>query len=188
MADNILQKAIAQQYQWVGESAGRIGVIEAAARSIKLAEVLDGLEGYVSLETYGDLGIAISLYRQQGLSAAFEQTETNPLQIVARRLLPTVGILTKGFNDKQNELTLSTTVRGVAVKFAMSTPQSCTVEAVEEEVEVAEQVIPAHTEKKVRYVLKGDCAPLMAAGSVAPGEVAAVGSTAAAAAAEEVAL
>jgi hypothetical protein len=150
--DNALKSKLLTSYSWIGEQAARVAMIEAAAKHIGLEEAVEGVECYVGLTTYGDNRpeIAIYLYDQRGM------------QEMTKRLLPKVGKFVKGFDEAYNQVTLTAEVRGVTLKLAMSTPSTCTVETVTEEVEVAEQVIPAHTEKKTRYVLKGDCDPIMA--------------------------
>ena len=163
--DNALKSKLLTSYSWIGEQAARVAMIEAAAKHIGLEEAVEGVECYVGLTTYGDNRpeIAICLYAQRGILADFQTvTESNPLQEMTKRLLPKVGKFVKGFDEAYNQVTLTAEVRGVTLKLAMSTPSTCTVETVTEEVEVAEQVIPAHTEKKTRYVLKGDCDPIMA--------------------------
>jgi hypothetical protein len=162
---NALKEQLLSSYSWVGELAARVARIEAAAKHIGLDDALDGVEAYCTITTYGDAPeISCSLYVQRGITADFQTlTESNPLQVLAKRLLPAVGKFTKGFDDSSNRLTLTADVMGVKLILGMSTPSTCTVETVTEEVEVPEEVIPAHTEKKTRYVLKGDCAPILAA-------------------------
>ena len=88
-------------------------------------------------------------------------TETTPtLAEAARILLPKIGTFQKSFNERENQIVLTGTYNGVDIILHDKPPETCTVETVEEEVEVA--AVPAHVEKRVRYVLKGDCDPLLA--------------------------
>lgn len=165
---NIYKAQLIQSYSSIGEQAAKVAQLQAAADAIGLADVLEDIDGYIYFSAYAEpMRIEVNLYSSHGLTQTFELTESNPLQVVARRLLPKAGKLTKGFDETANKLTLSVLSDGIAVVFSMSTPAACTVEAVTEEVEVEEKVIPAHTEKKTRYVLKGDCEPLMKTSEVA---------------------
>ena len=90
-------------------------------------------------------------------------TDTTPLLgSIAHKMLPMVGKFTKGFDEERNKITLTATYKGIKIVLSDQTPDTCHVEKVVEEVEVPEKVIPAHTEKRVKYVLAGDCDPLMA--------------------------
>ena len=78
-----------------------------------------------------------------------------------KRLLPLVGKFEKGYDSDHNELTLSATFEGVSLTFKAEPPDTCTVEVDEEEVEVEEEITPAHTETRRTYRLVGDCDPIM---------------------------
>lgn len=97
-----------------------------------------------------------------GHSIAMEMVDTTPVMLqIARLLLPKVGKFDKGFEEEQNNITLTCVYRDVKLVLYDSPPKTCTVERVEEVIEVPEKVIPAHKEKKVRFVMVGDCDPLM---------------------------
>jgi hypothetical protein len=77
------------------------------------------------------------------------------------RKLAAYGLVTKGFDEELNQLSLAAKVLGVKIEVVFTPPNTCTVERVEEDVIVPEELVPAHTEKKVKYVLKGDCGPML---------------------------
>jgi hypothetical protein len=77
----------------------------------------------------------------------------------ARALLGKVGKWEKGFDAQNNLLRLTGTLLGVRIVLEDTPPSTCTVRAIEEEVEVPAR--EAYTEKQVRYVLEGDCDPLL---------------------------
>lgn len=84
------------------------------------------------------------------------------LSQIARRILPKVGKLEKGFNEQYNYMTLTAMYNGIKIVIKDETPKTCTVECVEEEIEVPEQLVPAHTKKVVKFRLVGDCDPIFA--------------------------
>ena len=77
-----------------------------------------------------------------------------------KRLLPLVGKFDKGYDSDTNQLTLKATCQGVAITFKAAPPDTCTVEMDEEEVEVPEEIVEAHTETRRTYRLVGDCPPM----------------------------
>lgn len=85
------------------------------------------------------------------------------LPSIAKRLLPFVGKFEKSFDEKENQVILTGTYQGIKVILWDYPPNTCTVERIEEDVLVPEQVVPEHTEKKVRYRLVGDCDPILEA-------------------------
>lgn len=132
---------------------------------------IDKLECYPSIDYYSANKVKVVIQPSHtpgigiftdGHNIDLAITDTTPvLAQIARLLLPKVGKFEKGFNQQQNMLTLTCTYRDVILVLTDAPPKTCTVERVEEEVDIPEKVVPAHKEKKVRYVMVGDCDPLM---------------------------
>jgi len=116
---------------------------------------------YVKLEPRHIKGIAFGFDDEGPTLRLVDASPT--LGDAARILLPKVHKWDKSFDETQNKIRLTAKFMGVDVILEDAPPETCTVEKVEEEIEVPEKVVPAHTEKKVRYVLKGDCDPLLSA-------------------------
>lgn len=123
--------------------------IDGALRDSGLGE----LEGYVVVEAI------LCADQTPGVRVGIKNDEAT-LDAVARKLAA-YGKVTKDFDQEFNHIGLSANVNGVRVKVMFTPPETCTVERVEEEVDVEEKVIPAHKEKRTRFVLKGDCGPLL---------------------------
>ena len=168
-----VREQIQNSYANYAKTLARIGMIETVAEDLGLAEMEFYLEYRTEdtdYRTWQDRGPYIKLqpHHVPGLTAAYQLVDTTPtLADAARVLMPKVGRLEKSFDEDKNKIRLTGVYNGVRVILEDTPPSTCTVEKIEEEVEVPEQVIEAHTEKKVRYVLKGDCDPLMAREQVA---------------------
>lgn len=122
-------------------------------------KVIDG--PYIRLEPRHIAGVAFGMTAEGPAIGLVDTTPT--LGDAAKVLLPKVGKWEKSFNGELNLIRLTGYYNGVRIVLQDTPPDTCTVRKVEEEVEIPEKVIAAHTEKKVRYVLEGDCDPLMTA-------------------------
>jgi hypothetical protein len=136
---------------------------------------IDDLEAYVTITSYAfgdDLPeIIIHPLHTPGIGIfgggleeiALKVVDTTPLMSqIARKMLPVVGRLEKGFDAERNEVSLTAVYLGIRIVIKDETPKTCSVERVEEEIDVPEKIVPAHKEKKVTYKLVGDCDPLLA--------------------------
>lgn len=134
--------------------------IDFGTRSFENGKSIDN--AYIRIGPRHIPGIAFGV-NSKGLTMSVVDT-TPTLGDVARLLLPKVGRFEKSFDGEHNLLRLTAEYRGVRLIIEDTPPNTCTVKCIEEEVEVPETVVPAHTEKKVRYELEGDCDPLLASG------------------------
>lgn len=170
-----VKEQLATQLKWRAESLAAIVTITNACEGLGIADAdfyLDcgdteyigdkRIEGpYIKLSPRHVSGIAFGISNE---GPTLEVVDTTPtLSDAARILLPKVGKWEKSFDGEHNLIQLTGYYRGVRVVLEDTPPDTCTVHKIEEEVEVLEQVVAAHTEKKVRYVLEGDCDPLMTA-------------------------
>jgi hypothetical protein len=126
----------------------------------RIAAVIDFL-GLNELEGWASVDAILCVEDLPSVSIGCKNDEST-LDEVARKLAK-AGKVTKGFDESGNRLELTVVTGGVNVKVKFQPPSTCTVEKVEEEVEVPEKVVPAHTEKRVRFKLVGDCGPLLKA-------------------------
>lgn len=160
-------KAVAEELnetiRYHAESIGEYVILKKIAEELGLQadsvssypHPYEGKNAYVVLHYYG-----------WGTSESSEQAAA-----MAKQILPKVGRIEKSFNEDTRDMEMRCTYKGIDIILRFSTPNTCTVEKVEEEVEVPEvPAVPAHTEKKVRYVLKGDCDPLMSKVAETPEE------------------
>lgn len=148
------------QYRWLAGQAGKFVMIEEALKELGILETeTDYDTPYLS--PYGDQpSITLKPRHVLGVLTDVEVGDT-ALARAAKVLLPKVGSWDKGFDSSTNEITLTGTVKGVKVILKGATPATCTVETVDEDVE-----IPASKYKRVKYRLVGDCDPVMAVESV----------------------
>lgn len=163
-----------QRYEWQAEQIAVTHQLREAAKNLGLldadfymdfgdGEYRDGrlIPGpYIKLDPKHVPGIALSMGLDGPTMHVVDTTPT--LADAARLLMPKIGKWKKSFDEESNLLKLEGEYKGVRIILQDTPPETCTVEKIEEEVEVPEQVIAAHTETKVRYVLKGDCDPLLA--------------------------
>jgi hypothetical protein len=141
-------------FLYQAETAGKTHTLYSVAEELGLLDAND--ESYYASENlYGQMSITLSFY------GTFSATASENLATVAKTLLPKLGELRKEFDETQNRISLVAEYKGVKIVLSSETPKTCTVEKVEETVEVPEQIVPAHVEKKVRWVMKGDCDPLI---------------------------
>lgn len=147
----------------------------ALMREISRELGLDNVEAYIHVTSYSfsddelpsivihpshtpEVGIFMD-----GGGPALNLVDTTPrLAQIARLLLPKVGKLEKGFDEQNNQVTLTCVYRGIKIVVKDETPKTCGVERVEEVIDVPEKIVPAHQEKRVRYRLVGDCDPILA--------------------------
>lgn len=170
-----VKEEILLKYSAHAKSIAQISQLESVLEDLGLMDVdvwMDFGTGFMEGEKYVDKpyinveprhlpGIAIGLNRAGEPTMALVDT-TPTLRDAALALLPKVGKWEKSFDPVNNLVILTAYYKDVRLRLTDAPPSTCTVEKVEEEVEVPEKVTPAHTEKKVRYVLKGDCDPLLA--------------------------
>lgn len=150
-----LKEQLGWQYRYLAEQSARYFQIEEVLEELGLLDV-NTYDVYFG--TYGGATVTIRPKHVLGLLADFQTVvDTTPtLADAAKHWLPKVGKWEKGFNEASNEITLTGEYKGVKIVLVDATPATCTVETVEEEVEV-----PATSYKKRKYVLKGDCDPLL---------------------------
>jgi hypothetical protein len=124
---------------------------------------------YIRLEPKHVPGVVM---RMRDGSPTLSLVDTTPtLGDAATVLLPKVGRWEKSFDESRNLIQLTGQYKGVRIVLQDAPPDTCKVRKVEEEVEVPEKVIAARTEKKVRYVMEGDCDPLLTARDTQPESV-----------------
>ena len=153
---------VANYYSNYAESIARIYTLGKIGKELELNTVLEGVDCYVSLNLYSTPPeVEITLWSSIGMKENFELTKSTPLKLVVRHLLPKVHEFDKSFDETRNQLKYTAVYKDVRVVLISSPPNTCKIEKVEEEVEVPEVVTPVHTEKKVRYVMMGDCDPLL---------------------------
>jgi hypothetical protein len=128
--------------------------------------------GYLS-ELYRLKAVAKKLDVPEGVDAYLDVNQPDgpsPSEIVfwvsgeqmaetARALLPAVGKFAKKFDETTGQLSLLADLDGIRISLEGAPPSTCTVEKVVEEIEVPAK--EAHTEKTTRYVMVGDCDPLL---------------------------
>ena len=116
---------------------------------------------YIELEPRHVPGIGIRAVGPPDLEGiAFGLTDTTPtLGDAAKVLLPKIGRFEKGYDARNNLLTLTAHYKGVRIVLKDTPPDTCTVEKVEEEEELPAS--PAYTRTVTRYRLIGDCNPLL---------------------------
>jgi len=132
------------------ESQSKTFRLYQAAQELGLLVNLSSAVTYTNLNRWGD-HISISL----------SFADSNEMANMARVLLPKVGTFRKQFEERTGHIGVVGEYKGVQIMLDVPAPSTCHVEVVEEEVEVPEQVIEAHTVTKRRYVLTGDCDPLL---------------------------
>ena len=171
---------INSRYSWQAKMLADTSKIEEAFKGLELLEAdfwadfgqteyfagkaVEGL--YIKLEPKNVPGIA---WTMEGGETSLSVVDTTPtLGDAARVLLYKVGKWTKEFDGDNNRIRLIGEYKGVRIILEDTPPETCTVEKIEEEVEVPEKVIPAHKEIKTRFVLKGDCDPLLTEREVQP--------------------
>lgn len=154
-----LRERVGWQYRYFAEQSAKYFRIEEVLRELDLLDV-NTYDVYFS--TYGELTVTIRPKHVLGLLADFQTVvDTTPtLADAAKFWLPKVGKWEKGFNGESNEITLTGEYKGVRIVLIDATPDTCTVEKVEEVVD-----LPAHSYVRRKYVLKGDCDPLLASQS-----------------------
>ena len=171
-----LREDFASSYWYHAQECGRLAAIEKVAEELGLLNkdvyIVHGTSRYhkgkwsgpyLQLEPRHLMGIGLTT---DGRTIDMGVVETTPtLAECARLLLPKVGRFEKSFDENTNEIVLTAEYRGVTIILKDRTPETCTVERIEEEVEIPETVTPAHTEKRVKYALKGDCDPLLSSKS-----------------------
>ena len=170
-----LRSQIAQQYSYHAKESGKLNMLEGIADELGLLDLeyyfqfgTSSYENgksvevpYITLEPRHVPGVGIFMERRMGLPELHIVDTTPTLADAAKALISKVGAFRKSFDDKNNIIRLTAVYKGVEIRLEDKPPDTCTVERVEEEVKVAEQVIPAHVEKLVRWVMTGDCDPLM---------------------------
>jgi hypothetical protein len=117
------------------------------------------------LITLSELGLSECEGEYYNWSRKFTLTNLNPNDVTmfTRMLIEKVKKFDKNFDTSSGTMSLSAEYNGVKVILQYNPPKTCTVERVEEEIEIPEKpAIPAHKEKVVRFVTKGDCVPIMA--------------------------
>lgn len=125
---------------------------------------LENLSKYLKLKTTIEkLGIE-ELYGDTVLFGAtplvlLSARSVEEIRSLAARLLPFVKTFEKGLNENTGKFELSGFYGDVAIIISGSPPESCTVEV--EDVEEEIPASPARTEVHKRFVMKGDCDPLM---------------------------
>jgi hypothetical protein len=127
--------------------------VMAIQRAVELTG-LGELSGYMTLD-------AILCSGESPAIKLFVDNDEATLDTVARTLAKYGKTVEKGFDAEGNRLVLTTMIDGVKVEARFSTPETCTVERVSEEVVVPEHFVPEHTETRMRYRLVGDCGPLL---------------------------
>jgi hypothetical protein len=165
-----LKDSFLSSFKWAAESQAKTYQIYNVADELGLLDVPDD-DYYADFSIYGDTPyIRLAFFDRNAISVAFEHVVTESAQLMAtkaKELLPKVGEFGKRFSNTDNRLQLVASYKGVEIILEAKPPHTCTVETVTEEVEVPEQVIPARKETRTRYVLKGDCDPLMKSTEVA---------------------
>lgn len=171
-----LRNRLGTQYRDYATNMAALRSIEIVAEDLGIIDLdfyIDfGISDYKTLDgEFKDLGPYLKLEPAHVPGVGFgmnkdgptmELTDTTPtLGEAARLLLSKIGQLDKSYDEDTNKIRLTGTYKGVRIILEDTPPSTCTVEKIEEEVEVPEKVIAAHTEKQVRYKLVGDCEPLM---------------------------
>lgn len=155
-----LKDTFLNSFRYQAEAQGKTHKLYMVADELGLLDADDN-NYYASENTYGDvMSLHLSFYYNYGTTPAAEMAR------LAKQLLPKLGELRKEFDETQNRLRLVADYKGVQIMLEAEPPKTCMVEKVEEVVEVPEQIVPAHTEKKVRWVMTGDCDPLMQPASI----------------------
>lgn len=167
-----IREQFANQYEYHAVECAKINRIQEVVEELGLmdknfylsmgtCQYVDGkyLGPYLSITPQHLAGV--SLWDKAGNIGLYLTDTTPTLADCAKLLLPKVGKWEKSFDETTNEIVLKTEYKGVRIQLRDRTPETCTVEKVEETVEVPEETIAAHTETRVRYVLKGDCDPLL---------------------------
>lgn len=142
-----VQETLIQDTKWLGNLLAMLNLIRDSG--------LYDDEAYVCLQTYcfsdSDLPyLKISPTSELGMAE------------LAKKLLPFVGKFEKRFDEERNHVMLTGMYSGFKVILWDDTPKTCRVKKVEEDVLVPEKIVPAHTEKRIRYKLIGDCDPVLA--------------------------
>lgn len=172
---------IVSKVNYHAREIGAMSLIQDVMEDLKLLDVefwpdigngeyVDGklIDGpYVKLTPRHTPGVVFGMSSEGPTLALVDTTPT--LGDAAIALLPKVGKWTKGYNADSNLISVTGHYRGVRIVIQDTPPDTCTVEKVEEEVVVPAQ--PERTEKRVRYVLKGDCDPLSTARTQQPESV-----------------
>lgn len=176
MLDYSMRRQLMDQYRNYAKSIGGVRMLEQAAEDLKIIDMdayMDfGISQYKMVDgEFQDLGPFIKLtprhvagirFMIEGGDLSVGVVDTSmTLSEAARVLLPKIGHLDKSYDEDNNKILLTGSYRGVRIILEDTPPETCTVEKVEEEVEVPEKVIAAHTKKRTRFKLVGDCEPLM---------------------------
>ncbi len=151
-----LQEQLNQRYAWQAKMIAETSQLEAAFEGLGLLNVTCWPD--FGSDEYVDGKLVKGLYIKLTPSQVGDHST---LADAAQALLTKVGRWTKSFDATNNLIQLTGEYRNVRIVVQDAPPATCTVQKVEEEVEVPEQIIAAHTETKVRYVMVGDCDPLM---------------------------
>jgi hypothetical protein len=164
-----IREQINRQYSWRAQSLASVSLVEQAMLGLELLDA-DFYADFGENEYYNNKSIAgpyIVLEPKHLLGIAFTFgglaiVDTTPtIGDAAQVLLPKVGKWTKSFDEANNLIRLTGEFKGVRIVLQDKPPDTCKVHKIEEDVEVPEKVVPAHTEKKIHYVMEGDCDPLM---------------------------
>lgn len=172
-----IARDLLRMHKFEAQSQHKLHLVHEVAEELGLLEYDDseiwpgdlGLgEGliYSSISIYGDAPTIQLVYQDRhGVSVSFQLSTkegATALAVAAKHLLPKVGRFDKNFNAEQRKVQLTATYRGVQIVLESSPPSTCTVEEVEEEVVIpAKPAEPERVEKRKRYVMKGDCDPLI---------------------------
>ncbi len=141
-----LQDVVKDQGMWYGGYLAEVFRIWKVGQKLPLP---DDTYGYLSINHPGGDRPSEIIIRVDG----------EKMGETARALLPVVGSFKKKFDESDGDLELVGTLDGITVTISGKPPESCTVEKVVEEIEVPAE--EAHTEKVTRYVMTGDCDPLL---------------------------
>lgn len=170
-----IRDQLSSALKWRAESIAAIVLISGACEGLGLLDAdfwMDSGDGefykdksipgpYIKLEPRHVPGIAFGMSKEGPTIGLVDTTPT--LGDAAQILLPKVGKWAKDFDETRNLIRLVGEFKGVRIVLQDTPPDTCTVRKIEEDVEVPEKIIAAHTEKKIRYVMEGDCDPLMTA-------------------------
>ena len=75
---------------------------------------------------------------------------------LGKALLPTIGKLEKSFDEYSGTVCLSGTFNEIKVSINSEPSTACKIR-----LEETEEYVPGHTEKRRKYVLDGECNPLL---------------------------
>lgn len=174
-----IREQLQHRYTWMAKSLAVVSQIETAAEGLEIMDgdfYLDfGEVEYINGESVPGAFIRLRPREVPGVRFSLRRSETSPylqepsLEVVntaptladaARTLLSKVGRWEKEFDGQNNLLRLVGTYKGVRIILSDTPPETCTIRKVE-----VEEVVPAreaYTTKRTKYVLEGDCDPLLA--------------------------